>query len=153
MSWDWLASHFSDVLANIGIIGGLYYAGTGARATARAMRGQTLIEITKQHRELWMYFDEHPGLARLFDKDRDMRDHPLADEEVRFANFLFLHLRASYGAKKARIHVLPEHVAEDWREIFSHPAVRAAWDKMKSLHDRGFVAVVEAYQKQGTATR
>lgn len=144
---DWIASHFSEVLGDVGIIGSLVFAGFGYWTDARVRRGETLLEITKQHRDLWMYYDEHPELTGLFDPQRDMRTHPLSDEEARFANFLFLHLRASYGAKRARIHILPEHVAEDWRAIFSNPAIRVAWDRMKNLHDRQFVAVVEAYQR------
>ncbi|HVT28839.1 MAG TPA: hypothetical protein VHE81_12565 [Lacipirellulaceae bacterium] len=95
-----------------------------------------------------MYYEEHPALAGLFDASRNMNLHPLTEEELRFANFLFLHLRASFGAKNARIHTLPEQVAEDWGQIFGHPAIRVAWAKMKSLHDRRFVAVVEAYENQ-----
>lgn len=142
----WLVAH-KDVIEVVGIIGGLVFTGLSLRIDARVRRAETLIEITKQHRELWIYFDEHPKLARLFDKNRDMRVHPLADEEVRFANFLFLHFRATYGAKRAAIHVLPEEVEDDWREIFSHPAVAAAWDKVKRLHDRRIVAIVERFRK------
>ncbi len=112
-----------------GPIGALLFTGIALRIDSRVRRPQTLIEIIKQHRELWVYFDEHPKLAGLFDTNRDMSAHPLTDEEVRFANFLFLHLRASYGAKKPIIHVLPEHVDEDWRGIFTHPAVGAAWHR------------------------
>ncbi|HWA87276.1 MAG TPA: hypothetical protein VG710_13695 [Opitutus sp.] len=142
----WLVGN-KDIFEVLGIVGGLLFTGLSLRIDARVRRAETLIEITKQHRELWMYFDEHPKLARLFDKNRDMAVHPLADEEVRFANFLFLHLRGSFGAKAARINVLPEHVEDDWREIFTHPAVTAAWDRMKHLHDHRFVALVERYRK------
>lgn len=135
-----------------GTIGALLFTGFALHIDARVRRAQTLIEITKQHRELWIYFDEHPKVARLLDKSRDMGAYPLADEEVRFANFLFLHLRASYGAKRARVHTMPEHVEDDWREIFTHPAVCAAWDKMKHLHDRKFVALVERYRQQVSVT-
>lgn len=147
MAWQtWLVAH-KDIIEVLGIIGGLLFTSLSLRIDARVRRAATLIEITKQHRELWMYFDEHPKLARLFDKKRDMAAHPLADEEIRFANFLFLHLRATYGAKKAAIHVLPEEVEDDWRWIFSHPAVAAAWDKVKYVHDRRIVALVENFRK------
>jgi hypothetical protein len=155
---DWLVVH-KDIIDATGILGGLFFGGLGTffagivlLIDARVRRAETLIEITKQHRELWMYFDEHAGLAQLFDKKRDMRPHPLADEEVRFANFLFLHLRASYGAKRARIHVLPEHAEDDWRDIFTYPAIVAAWENVKHLHDRKFVALVENYQNQARLT-
>lgn len=131
-----------------GTICAILFTGFALHNDARVRRAQTLIEITKQHRELWIYFDEHPKVSGLFDKNRDVSAHPLSDEEVRFANFLFLHLRASYGAKRARVHTMPEHVEDDWREILTHPAVSVAWDKMKHLHDRQFVALVEGYRQQ-----
>jgi hypothetical protein len=145
---SWFVTHWKDILENAGIIGGLLFTGLALQIDARVRRAQTLIEITKQHRELWMYFDEHTKLAGLFDAERDLRHEPLTDAEMRFANFLFLHLRASYGAKRAKIHVLPEHVEDDWREIFTHPAVAAAWERVKHLHDGKFVALVEEYRRQ-----
>jgi len=151
---NWLIAR-KDVIDVAGILGGLLFGGLGTFfaglaffTDARVRRAQTLIEITKQHRELWMYFDEHPKLARLFDKNRDMAVHPLADEEVRFANFLFLHLRATYGAKRASIHVLPDEMDDDWRLIFSYPAIIAAWERVKPFHDRRIVALVESFREK-----
>lgn len=149
---SWSIARWKDIFEIGGTLGALLFTGIALHIDARARRAQTLIEVTKQHRELWMYFDEHAGLKRLFDKSRDMTAYPLADEEVRFTNFLFLHLRASYGAKQARIHVLPEHVEDDWREIFMNPAVAAAWERVRHLHDRAFVALVESYRKRAEAT-
>lgn len=145
---SWHIERWREIFEIGGTAAALLFTGVALHIDARVRRAQTLIEITKQHRELWMDFDARPKLAGLFDKRRDMAVHPLADEEVRFANFLFLHLRASYGAKIAGVHTLPEHVEDDWREIFSHPAIVAAWDRMKHLHDRKFVALVEGYRKQ-----
>jgi len=136
-----------------GTIAAIMFTGVALHIDARVRRAQTLIEITKQHRELWMYFDEHPKLARLFEQKRDLRRDPLTDPELRFANFLFLHLRATYGARRAKIHNLPEEVEDDWQELFSHPAVSAAWDRVKHLHDRDIVALVEGYRKQRSVTR
>lgn len=144
---SWNIDRWKELFEIVGTPCALLFTGLALRIDARVRRAETLMEITKQHRELWIYYDEHPSLARLFDKDRDMAVHPLTDAEARFANFLFLHLRASYGAKTARIHVLPEHVDDDWREIFRHPAVRVAWDRVKHLHDRRFVSLVESYRK------
>ncbi len=145
---SWGTEQWKELFEIAGTMGALLFTGIALHVDARVRRAQTLIEITKQHRELWIYFDEHPELAGLFDEKRDLRERPLTDAERRFANFLFLHLRASYGAKKARIHVLPEHVEEDWREIFTHPAVAAAWERVRHLHDRQFVALVEDFRNQ-----
>lgn len=144
----WSITRWKELLEIGGTICALLFTGIALHTDIRVRRAQTLIEITKQHRELWMYFDEHPELEALYDAQRDMEKRPLTTMEKRFANYLFLHFRASYGAKRAKIHVLPEHLADDWREIFRNPGFLAAWEKMKRLHDREFVAAVEAFRVQ-----
>jgi hypothetical protein len=149
---SWTVERWREVFELVGTPSALLFTGLALHIDARVRRAETLIEITKQHRELWMYFDEHPELAGLFDQNREMSERPLSPAEKRFANFLFLHLRASYGAKRARIHVLPEHIEDDWREIFRNPAILAAWETMKPLHDRAFVALVERYKDSARPT-
>lgn len=142
----WNIERWRELFDFGGTICALLFTGIALRTDARVRRAETLMEITKQHRELWIYFDEHPELGDLLYPKRNMVAHPLTNAEVRFANFLFLHLRASYGAKKAGINRLPEHLAEDWRELFSHPAIAAAWEKVKRFHDHKFVKLVESFR-------
>lgn len=143
--FTWLLGHWSAVLGNIGIVAGLVFSGFGFWRDARVRRAQTLIEITKLHRELWMFYAEHPEFAGLFDANRDMVACPLTDMEVRFANFLFLHLHGTYRAEKVGSYKQPTRLREDLREIFSHPATAAAWTKMRHLHDSDFVAYIEGF--------
>lgn len=142
----WSIERWREIFELVGTPAALLFTGLALRIDARVRRAQTLLEITKQHRDLWSQFDERPELAGLFARERDMGARPLTDKEARFANFLFLHLRAAHGAHRGRIYAMPEHVAEDWREIFQAPAVVAAWERIKHLHDRRFVALVERYR-------
>lgn len=121
----------------------LVFAGLALVIDARVRRAQTIIEITKQHRELWTYFHERPALAHLLDKNRDLTVHPLADEEVHFVNFLVNHLRATFYANRAGIYAQPECIAEDIQSFFSYPAVLAAWQAKKKSHEPKFVAFIE----------
>lgn len=143
MPWESFAGHWSSILSDVGIIAGLFFSGLGFWRDARVRRAQTLLEITKLHRELWSRFDERPELAGLFDKSRDLVARPMTSEEVRFANFLFLHIRAAYHAEKAKIYSQPDRLKEDLREIFSYPGPRSAWAKLRPFHDRDFVAFLE----------
>ena len=143
MSWDWLTAHWSGILGDTGIIAGLLFSGVGFWRDAKVRRAQTLIEITKLHRELWTHYEARPELAGLFDKARDLVARPLTSEEVRFANFLFLHIRGTYHAGKAGIYVQPEKVREDINAIFSYPAPRIAWNRLRRFHDRDFVEFME----------
>jgi hypothetical protein len=147
----WFATHWSAILGDIGIIAGLLFSGLGFWRDVRVRRAETLLEITKQHRELWNYYGEHPELHGLFDPKRVMERQPLTTGELRFANSLFLHLCANYGARQAGIHVMPDHVADDWREIFGHLAMAEAWLRMRHLHDRKFAKVVEEFRASAPA--
>ena len=138
----WLVSH-KDLIEVFGVVGALLFNGIQLHIDARVRRGESVLEITKQHRDLWNLFCENPRLSHLFDKERELTAHPLTDEEVRFANFLFLHIRASYYAEKARIFRTPERLGQDIRETLTMPGPRAAWERMKSLHEREFVTFIE----------
>lgn len=139
----WVIEHWREVIENSGIIGGLVFTGLALRIDARVRRAGTIIDISKQHREIWMYFYERPQLGQLFSRDRDLRAHPLADEEVHFVNFLINHLRATFYARSAGIFVQPECLRDDIRGFLSYPAPRSAWERLKHSHDYAFVAFVE----------
>jgi hypothetical protein len=141
MSWDWLGNHWDTLISTAALLFSGYLYGQDTRVK----RALATFEITKFHRELWTRYDERPKLAGLFDQNRDLTVHPLVDEEVRFANFLFLHIRTSYHFEKAGVYDRPERLKEDLQETFSRPALRAAWEEMKRLHDRDFVAFIEGF--------
>ncbi|MBI5771962.1 MAG: hypothetical protein HZA93_29585 [Verrucomicrobia bacterium] len=152
IAFSWSIERWREILELLGTPCALLFTGFALHIDARVRRAETLLEITKQHRELWKYFDEQPELARLLDQGRDLTTQPLTEREARFANFLFLHLRAAYGAQQGKIFPMPEHVGEDWREIFQAPAITAAWERIKHLHDRRFVALVEKYRSAPAPT-
>lgn len=110
---------------------------------ARVRRAETIVEITKQHRELWNYHDDHPELSALLEKDRDMTAVPLTEREGRFVNSLLLHLRGTFYGRKAGIYPQPECLRDDIRGFFSLPAPRAAWTTLRRTHDAKFVAFVD----------
>jgi hypothetical protein len=139
----WIIQHWPGIIENVGVIGGLLFTGFALRIDARVRCAETLIEINKQHRELWMWFEERPELEGLFDPKRNMDAYPLLDDELRFVNFLLNHLRVTFYARSARIYVQPEYLADDIHDLLSFPAPRAAWDRLKKSHDREFVAFVQ----------
>lgn len=141
---SWSIERWRSLLEIVGPVAALLFTALTLHIDARVRRAETIIEITKQHRELWMYFYERPSLSRLLDKDRDLKVHPLADEEVHFVNFLVNHLRAAFYARIAGIYAQPECVAEDISAFFSHPAARAAWEAQKRSHEPKFVAFIES---------
>src|SRR5262245_23758503 len=108
MSW---AADALPYFETLGIVGGLLFTGAGFRRDAKARYAQTLLEITAQHRELWMYFCDRKELAALFDPKRDMLARPLTDDERRFIGWVLNHVSAAHFAAKARVHRSPEKLA------------------------------------------
>jgi hypothetical protein len=139
----WIIEHWTRLVESIGIVAGLLFTGLGYFRDARVRRVETLIEITKQHRELWEYYYERPALAHLFDKGRNLASHPLTDEEVHFVNLLLNHLRVTFFARSAGVYIQPDYLANDVREFLSSPALLAAWENLKAAHEEKFVAFVE----------
>ncbi len=132
-----------EIVEYTGIIGGLLYTGLSLRIDARVRRAQTIIEITKQHRDIWSQFLDKPQLKQIFNRNRDMATHPLADEEVHFVNFLFHHLRATFYARSAGIFIQPEGLKQDIREFFSYPAVASVWNSVQQASDDAFASFVK----------
>lgn len=144
MLWEWLSLHWSNVLGDIGIVAGLFFSGFGFWRDIRIRRAETLLEITKQHRDIWQEFHSRRELSRIFVEERDMAVSPLTDHESTFLNLLILHIRAAYFAGKARIYVQPEHLPLDLASLLSYPAFRAAWRNLKRFHEAEFVLFVES---------
>lgn len=140
---QWLIGHWSGFIESTGIVAGLVFTGISLRIDARVRRAETVIEITKQHRELWQHFHERSSLAGLFDRKRDLEKVPLTAEEIHFINSLLNHLRATFYARVANIFVQPECLSEDIREFLSYPAAKAAWEAQKKSHEPKFVAFVD----------
>jgi hypothetical protein len=139
----WLIEHWAGTVESTGIIGGLFFTGLSLRIDARTRRAETLIEITKQHRELWTYFHDHEELGALFDAERKIDDDPVTSQEAAFVNLLLNHLRATFHAHNARIYSHAENLPIDIRVFLSYPATRHVWDTQRKWHDRRFVAFVE----------
>jgi hypothetical protein len=109
----------------------------------RVRRAQTAMEITKHHREIWMYYDEHPEIHTLFDRDRDMIARPLTGQEAHFVTFLLNHIRVTFYDRNAGIYVQPQALNLDIRMTFSYPGPRDVWRRVKKYHDAKFVAFID----------
>ena len=136
-------AHWKEVFELGGTAAALLFTGVALHVDARTRRAQSLIEITKMHRELLGHFYERPALKAALDPKRDTAAHPLTDEELHFLKLLIGHLRVSWFAHQSRVYVAPERLPEDIREVFSLPGPRSAWEQLRKYQDAKFVAFVE----------
>lgn len=139
----WFVEHWSTILSDTGIIAGLFFSGLGFWMDVRIRRAQTVLDLTKSHRDLWSLVRAVPAGKALDDRDRDLDSSPRTDSETELVNLLLLHLRAAFRAHKAGIYILPQRLPADISDLFTIPVVRDAWEELKAYHDADFVIFVE----------
>jgi hypothetical protein len=130
-------------LTDLATIIGLFFSGFGLLLNALERRAGNLLEITKQHRELWVWIRTDPNSKRLFDAHADVVNNPVTDDERRSVNFVILHFFANFQAAKTGFYKLPERIVLDIRSFFSRPIPEAAWNLSKQFHEVDFVRFVE----------
>ncbi len=145
MVWQiWLVEHWFDLIQTLGVVGGLLFTGFALNADAKAKRATNLLNVTQQHRELWMELFTQPELFRVLRADADLAKEPLTDKEERFVRFLIFHLNASYQAIKSGVLDEPSGLRADTKTFFALPIPQVVWKGIKQFCDTNFVAFVEA---------
>src|SRR5215207_2168581 len=135
----WIAQHWTELLQNAGIIGGLLFNAVNLRLDTKARRVSNLLKITEGHRELWSKLYERPELSRVLDIDADVEQRPVSGEEELFVVLLVLHLSSAQEAIKQGMFTAPEGLRRDVRQFFSKPIPRTVWERIKVFHDADFV--------------
>jgi hypothetical protein len=140
---NWLAEHWFDLIQTLGVVGGLLFTSHALRRDEKARRVSNLIELTRQHRELWMRLLEQSELFRILHPDANLLKKPMTEKEERFVRFLILHLNAFYQAIKADFLDQPAGLRADIKTFFALPIPQAVWKGMKPFCDGDFVEFVE----------
>ena len=99
----WIGGHWLDLVQTAGIMAGLYFTARAFHLDIKTRRADHLIEITKQHREIWTELYRRPELSRVRETTADLHREPITAEEELFIGLLILHLNASYHAIKERV--------------------------------------------------
>lgn len=140
---SWNIERWRSIFETVGSLAAICFTALALVVDVLVRKAQTNIELTKQHREIWDYYYEHPELHGLAVSKRDLADKPLSGHETYFVTKVLNHLRSTYYARKAWIFTQPECLQEDINSFFSLPAPLAAWQHVKKYHDTKFVAFVE----------
>ena len=147
----WFGTNWFDILQSIGIVAGLLFTGAALRLDEKTRRITNLIEITKEHREIWSELYSRPELARISEASVNLTQTTITPEEELFVSLLILHLNSAYHAMKAGVYMKPDGLREDVQKFFSRPIARAVWEKTKALQDADLVRFVEACLSQTEA--
>jgi hypothetical protein len=141
--FHWVGDHWFDLLQSFGIIAGMLFTAAALRLDEKTRRIANLIEITKEHRQIWAELYSRPELSRITDGSADLKEQPITVQEKLFVSFLILHLNSAYHAMKDGVFVIPEGMQLDIQMFFSRPIAKAVWDVMKVFQDAAFVQFVE----------
>jgi len=148
MAWlTLLKTNWFDLLQTLGIVGGLFITTWALHLDTKAKRATNLLELTKQHRELWMTLFTNPELSRVLRDDIDLNLKPPTDEETRFVTMLILHLNGAYQAIKADVLKKPEGLTADIRGFFALPIPQVIWERAKHFYDTDFIVFVETQRR------
>ena len=148
----WIGNHWLELVETLGIAG-LYFTARTIRLEIKSRKLDYLIELTKQHRDIWMEVYRRPELMRVSKQDVDIESDPITPEEELFVNFLILHLSASYQAFANALFSKPEALSADIRQFFSNPIPQAVWRKLRHLQNSDFVEFVEGCIEIGVEER
>ena len=139
----WLSANWFSLLQTLGIVGGLFFNAYALLLNSRVRKVDTLINITQQHRAIWLKFLESPSLRRIHETKPDLKKHPVTDEELIFVNLITLHLATVLVAVCKGIFPKPAGMDVDIKELFSLPIPHAVWNQTKTFRDPETIRYVE----------
>ena len=138
-----MAKNWFSGLQTIGIVGGLLFTAAAFLREAKSRRIANLMEITRNHREIWSELYRRPELARVSHLMMNRKDSTHSVEEDLFVRLLILHLNTVYHAMKDGLAGTPEGIREDINRFFAQPVVKSIWDRVKPFQDSAFVDFIE----------
>jgi len=143
----WSAKNWLDLFQTAGIVGSLLLAAYAIRKEEWARRIGNSIAITEQNRQIWRELYEYPKLGRVLDKEADLENEPISNQEELFVTMLILHLSTVHRAMRHGEFVELEGLQRDVKEFFSLPIPKAVWIKTKLLQNQDFAAFIESSLK------
>ena len=141
--FSWLTANWFSLLQSLGVIGALCFNAYSLLLSSRIRKVDTLINITQQHRAIWLKFLESPSLKRINKPHLDLTKHPVTDEEMIFVNLIILHLDTVLIAVNKGILPKPSGLDIDIGDLFSLPIPNAVWKQTRTFRDAETIRYVE----------
>ncbi len=141
---EWLAQNWFDLLQTVAITTGLFATVHNIRADRRERMVTTQFRIAAAHREIWSRLADNPSLDRVLSEDVDLAGNPMTIEEELLVQFLILHLRATFKARRAKMDFADDQIGLDTRAFFTLPIPREVWRRSRPFQDAEFVEFVES---------
>lgn len=139
-SW---VQNWSSLVADIGIIGSLYFTAAYFRSDSRNRYASNLQAFTDRHKALWAEILQRKELHRLLLNEADIKAEPPTLVESKFAEIVMLHFETGWETARAGDRKRLKILALDAGQFFSRPLPRTVWKESNKYHDPGFVRFVE----------
>lgn len=147
--FSWLHGDWFSLIQTVGIIAGLLFTGASFREEAKNSEVKNILEMERQHRELWKDAHEREDLKRIFDEKADL-GVPLSTAEKVFLNVVIVHFQTGWQMAMAGTVLSRETLAIDIKGFFSLPLPRSVWEETKGTRNPRFVRFVErALERRG----
>lgn len=130
----WLEGNWFQALQATGIAAGLLFSGLSFRQNIRMNRAQTLINLTAQHRSIWMKAFDLPELRQVLDPTPLKRKKVTAQEQL-FVDMIIHHVTTMLDASRRKMIRMDPGMAIDLKEFFSLPIPRKVWEDAKRFRD------------------
>jgi hypothetical protein len=139
----WFAERGKDTLETIALIAGLCFTAASFRADSKERKIANLMTAAASHRDLWLQITEKPELARVLEKDLDLKKHPVSEIEKRFVHLLITNLAVNYTAMKAGVLPDMQGLEKDVRVFLSLPIPHHVWLWSREFQEPAFVEFVQ----------
>jgi hypothetical protein len=148
---SWVSANWFSLCQTLAIVGALFFNAYSLLLGSRIRKVDTLINITEQHRAIWLKYFDTPRLKRILETKPDLAKQHMTDDERMFVNLIILHLTTVLTAVRKGIFPKPAGLDVDIREFFSLPIPNAVWNRMKTFRDQETIRYVEGLLQDRTA--
>lgn len=139
---SWLFDH--GLLQTTATAVGLFATVYTLRKGVQERKIQNLFTLNSAYRDIWKQIYDDPSLALVMKLTVDLKENPVTVKERVFVQFIILHSRASYKARKAGMDFDDDAMAADLQQFFSRPIPNAVWQWSKGFQDHDFVEFVDS---------
>jgi hypothetical protein len=141
-TFRWFAEHWFESVETLGVVGSLLFTAYIAHKDERSRQISNMFAVNERHDFIWSQLGE-PGLARVRQKDVNLREQPVTDREWAFVTMLLLHLDTVRRALQAGLFITLDGLQSDIRYFLSLPIPRAVWETIRPFQDKEFIELVE----------
>lgn len=142
--WLHYLESYEGYIATLGVIASLLFTAHTVRSETKTRRISNLIQITSNHREIWLAYLTNPKLSRIKENAPDVIKQPITDAERIFVTEVILHVNSVFYTNRSRLVTeYDESLRRDIADFFRLPIPKSVWGISKEFQNATFVKFME----------